>query len=238
MDLLVFIASLFLLGPFARLLGRLGAGFTANDDRAARQLALIILAAFGFYTVGAMLKRAPLHERIKSLPSPGYAGCLFLGWISLHLSLSILGAAAVAASFAAAPKAVPVILMILLSILPTFFVARVVFRPKRLEQIAAWRRSWPMELLADLMIVSAVIMLTIMWDLWIADLFTGTWKGQTLGDRLFGAGMAVGAFAFFYLSPRFLFLIEDFNRRLTWATIALTVAPLIGRILLGDGPAR
>ena len=238
MDLLVFLASLFLLGPFARLLGRLGAGFTANDDRAARQLALIILAAFVFYTVGAMLKRAPLHERVKSLPDPDYAGCLFLGWISLHLSLSILGAAAIAAGLDAAPKGVPVILMILLSILPTFFVARVVFRPRRLEQIAAWRRSWPMELLADLMILSAVIMLTIMWDLWIADLFTGTWKGQTFGDRLFGAGMAVGAFAFFYLSPRFLFLIEDFNRRLTWATIALTVAPLIGRILLGDGPAR
>ena len=95
-----------------------------------------------------------------------------------------------------------------------------------------------MELLADLLIVSAVIMLTIMWDLWIAELFTGTWKGQTFGDRLFGAGMAVGAFAFFYLSPRFLFLIEDFNRRLTWATIALTVAPLVGRILFGGGPAR
>ena len=89
-----------------------------------------------------------------------------------------------------------------------------------------------MELLADLLIVSAVIMLTIMWDLWIAELFTSNWKGQTFGDRLFGAGMAVGAFAFFYLSPRFLFLIEDFNRRLTWATLALTVAPLIGRILL------
>ncbi len=95
-----------------------------------------------------------------------------------------------------------------------------------------------MELLADLLIVSAVIMLTIMWDLWIADLFTGHWQGQTFGDRLFGAGMAVGAFAFFYLSPRFLFLIEDFNRRLTWATIALTVAPLIGRILFGSVPVR
>ena len=237
MDLLVFLASLFLLGPFAKLLGRLGAGFTANDDTAARELALIILTAFVFYTVGAMLKRAPLHARVRSLPNPDYAGCLFLGWISLHLSLSILGAAAVVASFDAAPKAVTVTLMVALSILPTFFVARVVFPPKRLEQIAAWRRSWPMELLADLLIVSAVIMLTIMWDLWIAGLFTGTWKGQTFGDRVFGAAMAVGAFAFFYLSPRFLFLIEDFNRRLTWATIALTVAPLIGRVLLG-GAAR
>jgi hypothetical protein len=238
MDLLVFLASLFLLGPFARLLGRLGAGFTANDDTAARQLALIILAAFVCYTVGAMLKRAPLHARVKSLPSPDYAGCLFLVWISLHLSLSILGAAVIASSFDAVSKSFALTLMIVFSILPTFFVARVVFPPKRLEQIAAWRRSRPMELLADLLIVSAVVMLTIMWDLWIADLFTGTWKGQTFGDRLFGAGMAVGAFAFFYLSPRFLFLIEDFNRRLTWATIALTVAPLIGRILLGGGPAR
>src|SRR4051812_8361149 len=237
MDLLVFLGSLFLLGPFARLLERLGAGFTANNDTAARELALIVLAAFVSYTGGAMLKRAPLHAR-RSLPNPDYAGCLFLAWISLHLSLSILGAALIAASFDTGSKGVSLFLMIILSILPTFFVARVVFRPKRLEQIPSWRKSWLMELVADLMIVAAVVMLTIMWDLWIAWLFTGTWKGQTFADRLFGAGMAVGAFAFFYLSPRFLFLIEDFNQRLTWATIALTAAPLIGRILLGGGPAR
>src|SRR5262245_11416635 len=107
MDLLVFLASLFLLGPFARLLGRLGAGFTANDYASARQLALIILAAFVLYMMGAILKRAPLHERVKSLPNPDYAGCLFLGWVSLHLSLSILGAAVIAASFDAAPRGVP-----------------------------------------------------------------------------------------------------------------------------------
>jgi hypothetical protein len=233
LDLLVFLANLFLLGPFARLLGRLGAGFTANEDAAARKLALIILAAFVSYTLGAMLKRAPLHKRIKSLPSPGYAGCLFLGWVSLHLSLSILGAAVIAASFDALPKGVPLAAMILCSILPTFFVARVVFPPRTLEQIPAWRKSWLMELLADLLIIAAVILLTIMWDIWIGDLFTGTWKGQTFGDRLFGAGLAAGAFALFYLSPRFLFLIEDFNKKLTWATIGLTFVPLLSRILFG-----
>jgi hypothetical protein len=232
LDLLVFVANLFLLGPFARLLTRLGSGFDANDDVAAQQLALIILAAFIAYTVGAMLKRAPLHARVKSLPSPDYAGCLFLGWVSLHLSLSILGAALIAASFDTGPKGIPVVAMVVLSTLPTFFVARVVFPPKKLEQIPSWRKSWPMELIADLMIVAAVIMLTVMWDIWIADLFTGTWEGQTFVDRLFGAALAVGAFAFFYVSPRFLFLIEDYNRRLTWATLGLTVAPLVGRILL------
>jgi hypothetical protein len=236
LDLLVFLANLFFLGPFVRLLGLLGAGFRANDDAAARQLALIILAAFTSYTLGAMLKRAPLHARVKSLPGPCYAGCLFLGWISLHLSLSILGAAVIAASFDAAPKGVPLAAMILCSTLPTFFVARVVFPPRKLEQIPAWRKSGPMELLADLLIIAAVIMLTIMWDIWIADLFTGTWEGQTFGDRVFGAGLAAGAFALFYLSPRFLFLIEDFNKRLTWATIGLTFMPLLGRILFGWAP--
>jgi hypothetical protein len=190
------------------------------------------MAAFIAYTVGAMLKRAPLHARVKSLPSPGYGGCLFLGWISLHLSLSILGAAVIAASFDAV-KGFAVTAMILCSILPTFFVARVVFAPKKLEQLPAWRKSWLTELLADVLIVAAVIMLTVMWDLWIAGLFISRWEGQTLGDRIFAAAMAVGAFAFFYVSPRFLFLIEDFHRRLTWATLGLTVAPLLGRILLG-----
>jgi hypothetical protein len=149
MDLLVFLASLFLLGPFAKLLGRLGAGFTANDDTAARELALIILTSFVFYTVGAMLKRAPLHARVKSLPNPEYAGCLFLGWISLHLSLSILGAAAIAASFDAAPKAVPVTLMVALSISLRSLWLELFF--DRVWNRLLLARSWPMELLADLL---------------------------------------------------------------------------------------
>jgi len=147
--------------------------------------------------------------------------------------LSILGAALIAAGFDAAPKGIPVTLMISLSILPTFFVLRVIFRPKKLDQIAAWRKSWPMELLADIFIISAVIMLTIMWNLWIADLFYVTFPGHTFGDKLFGAALAAGAFALFYITPRFLFLVEDFNRWLTWATIGLTLAPVIGRIMLG-----
>jgi hypothetical protein len=33
-----------------------------------------------------------------------------------------------------------------------------------------------------------------------------------------------------------MFLIEDFNRWPTWATMALTLAPVVWRILLGDAP--
>src|SRR5688500_5995805 len=117
LDVLVFLANLFLFGVVARWLGKLGAGFTANDDAAARRLAFIILAAFICYTAGAILKRAPLHERRKSLPSPSYAGCLFLGWISLSLALSIFGAAIVAVGLEHAPQGVPLVFVILLRLL-------------------------------------------------------------------------------------------------------------------------
>lgn len=233
MDLLVFLANLFLLAPFTNFLQRLGHGFASNNEAAARGLSWVVLIAFVAYMLGAIIKRAPLHVRVGALPNPDYAGCLFIAWISLHLSLSILGASLIAAGFDAAPKGIPVLLVILLSVLPTFFVSRVIFRPKKLATIAAWRKKWPIELLADGLIVSAVIMLTIMWNLWIANLFFVTWPGATLGDRLFGAALAAGAFALFYVTPRFLFLIEDFNRWITWATIGLTLAPLVGRILLG-----
>jgi hypothetical protein len=236
LDLLVFLANLFLLGPIARMLDRLGAGFNANNDKATKQLALIVLVAFISYTTGAILKRPALHARVGALPSPGYSGCLFFAWVTLHLSLCILGAALIASSFDSGSKFIPVTAMALLTTLPTFFVARVIFRPKNMEQMPDWRKRWTTELLADVLIVAAVILLTIMWDIWIADLFMGTWKGQTFVDRLLGAALAAGAFAFFYVSPRFLFLIEDFNRRLTWATIGLTVAPLLGRILLQSPP--
>lgn len=232
MDVLVFLANLFLLAPFTNLLQRLGQGFASDDNAAARKLGQVVLLAFVAYTVGALLKRAPLHERVKALPKPGYEGCLFIAWISLHLSLSILGASVVAVGFDAAPKAVPVVLMVLLILLPTFFVTRVIFRPKKLGDIPDWRKAWPMETLADLLIVSAVIMLTIMWNIWIADLFIVDWPGHNFGHKLFGAAMAAGAFALFYITPRFLFLIEDFNRWITWATIGLTLAPVVGRILL------
>lgn len=232
MDLLVFLANLFLLGPFANLLQRLGHGFSTNENAAARRLSGVVLTAFVAYTLGAILKRAPLHARVAALPTPGYAGCLFIAWISLHLSLSILGASLIAAGLDAVPKGIPVVAMILLCTLPTIFVTRVIFRPKKLGEVPAWRKKWPMELLADVLIVSAVIMLTIMWNIWIADLFFVTWPGHSFGDKLFGAALAAGAFALFYVTPRFLFLIEDYNRWITWATIGLTLAPVVGRILL------
>jgi len=233
MDLLVFLANLFLLAPFTNLLQRLGQGFMSNDSAAARGLSWVVLTAFMAYLLGAILKRAPLHARVAALPNPDYVGCMLVAWVSLHLSLSILGASLVAAGFNAAPKGIPLMLVILLSTLPTIFVIRVVFRPKKLAEIPAWRKKWPMELLADVLIVSAVIMLTIMWNIWISGLFFVTWPGHTFGDKLFGAALAAGAFALFYVTPRFLFLVEDFNRWLTWATIGLTLAPIIGRILLG-----
>ena len=237
LDLLVFVANLTLLGRFTNWLQRLGQGFSANDDLSARKLALIILTAFWAYTFGAFLKRAPLHARLRALPNPDFAGCLFVAWIALHLSLSIFGATLIAASFDAAPKGIPLIIVIVLSTVPTIFAARVVFRPATLATMPSWRKVWPMELLADVCIVFAVILLTIVWNLWIAGIFTHTWAGEGFGEKLFATGMAAGAFALFYLAPRFLFLIEDYDQKMTWATIALTFAPLVGRILFG-APTR
>jgi hypothetical protein len=95
-----------------------------------------------------------------------------------------------------------------------------------------------MELLADLLIVAAVILVTIMWNIWISPSFFVTWPGHTFGDKLFGAVLAAGAFALFYVAPRFIFLIEDFNHWQTWATISLTLAPLVARILFSDAPSN
>jgi hypothetical protein len=237
LDLLVFLVNLFLLAPFTNFLQRLE-GFSANDNAAAQKLGLIILTAFVAYTIGAILKRPPLHERLHSLPSPHYAGCLYVAWVSLHLSLCILGASLIAAAFDQVPKGLPVVGVFLLSTLPTVFATRLVFRPKKLASIPAWRKHWVMELYADVLIVAAVILLTIIWNIWISELFFVTWPGHTFADKLFAAALAAGAFALFYVTPRFMFLIEDFNRWPTWATITLTLAPLVGRILLGEAPAK
>ncbi len=231
LDLLVFFANLLLLGPFSDGLRSRGPAFVANDDAADRRLGTAVLAALVAYMFGALLKRAPLHARVSALPSPGDAGCLFVGWAALHLVLSIVAAASVVVSFDAAPKVARVVAMVVLSTLPTAFAARVVIRPKDLGDIAAWRKTWPMELVADLMIGAAVLLSTFLWNTSVSEFFM-TWTGHTFGNRLFGAVLAAGGFAMFYVAPRLLFLIEDHDRWTTWVMIGLTLAPLLGHMLL------
>jgi hypothetical protein len=231
LDALVLLANLLLQAPFALLL-QPGPDVATTDDAAARWLGAIVLAALLAYTLGAVLKRAPLHARVPALPDPAHAGCLFVGWVGLHLVLSILGAAAVVVGFAAAPKALLVVAMIVLCTLPTLFAARVVLRPGNLGNIPAWRQAAAMEWAADLLIAVAVVLATLTWNVWGAELFA-TWTGPTFPDKLIAAALAAASFAMLYVTPRFLFLIEDHDRWTTWATIALTPAPLLGRMLIG-----
>jgi hypothetical protein len=235
LDAVVFVANYFMYEPLTRLLRRLGQGFTANDDRAARQLSWLLLATFAAYVAGALLKRAPLQARLGSAGHPDFAGCLILAWVAMHITLSILGFITILVGFNAGdPKMPQMCGLLIASLVPTAAVGYALKRPTK--PLAGWRAHWLMELLADLLISSAVVVASIIWTQWMAGVFTANAASLDLGAKIFGAGLLALAFALFYLAPRFIYLAEDYRSRLTWLFIALAISPSVLRLFFGQLP--
>lgn len=231
LDGLVILANLLLQEPFDKLL-QPRPEVATTGGAAARLVGAIMLAAMVLYTIGAILKRAPLHARVPDLPSYSDAGCFYVGWVALHVVLSTLGAASVMAGFGGVPEPLLVTGGVVLWTLPTVFAARVVLRPRNLAAVPAWRKAAMTEWMADLLITLAIIPCTLVWNVSVADILD-TFTGPTFADKLVAAVLAAGSFAILYVTPRFLFLVEDHGRWLTWVTVMATPLPMLGRMLLG-----
>jgi hypothetical protein len=122
--------------------------------------------------------------------------------------------------------------MIVLSVLPTAMAVRLLVRPKPSSLQTGWRTHPLREGLADLLIGAAVLLSTWFWHAHLSELFFADFPGASFGDRLLGSMLAAGAFAMFYVAPRFLFLLEDHARWGTWVSIGSTLVPLLVRMWL------
>lgn len=231
LDILVFVVNFFVAERLTSLLQYLGGGFNSNNDHIARQFGWFIVSLFAIYSLGAWLKGPGLQKRL----AHDVSGGLVFIWGVLHYALTLIALTLIAASLNLdTEKPGRICGIFILAAIPTYFVGRAVVAPSQI--LAAVRRHWLVELLADVLLMSAITIFSMIWGLWLAGIFSAHTNGETLGLKIFSLFMAAFAFGLFYLTPRFIYLAEDYRNKWTWATIGLAMLPLVLRIFLGRAP--
>jgi hypothetical protein len=242
LDLTVLLTNLFLVGPLTRLVRRLGEAFTNNAD-AGPALGLLLAAVFVSYTVGAYLKRWPLQARLAKRPTPdenSFAGCVYRGGgfitLILQLTLFLVMTIVIAVDYQMSEFRGSICLIIGVACLPTAMTIRALMRPTNLSA-ETWRKSWVVELLADLALFFSTLVILVIWNLVSENVFRGNPVGSAgdLVGNIFALVLFVmPMFVMFYIAPRVLYLVEDFMYPGTWLTIVLAMLPLAKRIVFGN----
>lgn len=230
LDLVVFIANFFLAERLTALLQYLGGGFNANNDQIARQFGWFVMGLFAVYSFGAWLKGPGLQKRITHDIG---TGAMFI-WGVLHYALTLIAATFIAASLNLDTENAKFCGLFIVAAIPTYFVGRAIAAPSKLLFQA--RAYWLIELLGDVLLMSAITVFSFIWSLWLAGIFTQHTAQLSIGTRVFALFMSAFAFGLFYLTPRFIYLAEDYRSKWTWLTIGLAFLPLALRIFLGRAP--
>jgi hypothetical protein len=196
-----------------------------------------LFAAIAFYTVGAVLKRRPLQARLREEgrpPLPTGIGILLFILAVMHCGLFLICSsfaleALMGGEKTAAPGGIAMAATLLVGFIPTIMLVRALLPPRRGEENA--RRLAARELAADLFLYLAIIVIMVWWDgFWAVDLAGG--KQASLAMNIVLVLLTTVPFSIFYLAPRFLFLLEDWQYPATWVRAFLVMLPLARHILL------
>jgi hypothetical protein len=226
-DALVFLMNLLLAKP---MLHWLTEGAEAFDDSGKSQgttpLGWIILAALVSYSLGCWLKRGPLQARTGG-SQPEAAGCLILAWLSLMASLTILGGAVVMADLSMnSDNGWNMLLLFVIALTPIVLGVRAM-GAGNVRGLPAWRTSLWLEVIADLLIIAAILPVSIIWQEWVSGLFSQNLAGEGWGTRLFACIMSLGAFALFYFAPRLVLVYDRLKDKFMWGTFAFAAFPSV-----------
>lgn len=243
LDLVVFIANIFLMRLLTAQFIELFSQMDTNDQIAKLSLGLMFAAVWILPAAGAVLKRWHLHQR-RNVPtlesSTNLAGCLFNPLFYFCLNLVISAAVMVTLGeflfgrrgLETAWVMVPGIFAIMtLTILQTWLIYRY-FSPRK--QPPQWRflRSRQSEFLGDVCLFLNMILFQVFWNLLtFADLGRPSGVIEFLGRLFFLCFIAL----LIYFPPRMFYLAEDINRPRTWLTMLLANSPVIVRVLIGTG---
>lgn len=207
---------------------RLEAGvksFHENDTTAPPLLGIILGASFVLYSAGCWLKRGPLHSR--SFEGTGATGCLLVAWVALMLSLTILGATVVMVEAEGdAESGWQMVLMFAIALLPVILGLRAMVAGN-VEKLPRWRRHAVIEILADLLLVAAILPVTLLWQGWISGVFSQNLSDAGFGMRLFAAALTTIAFAVFYAAPRLPLAWDRMRDRWTWISLGFAATPTL-----------
>jgi hypothetical protein len=241
-DVLIFLANLFLMGFLVRLFLEVFRRAAAGDVIAKSGLLLFYLGMLVLPSVGAVLKRWHFHQRLKlageNEDDGGYLpfGCMFLPFVYLIVNMWIT--LAVALTFMdlfpdsefVKTVSLPLLLFgIVYNIFQTVLVFRFFSRPKHPPK-SEFLRDPRSDALGDICIFLNMIFSQVLLN-WGALSYPGFREGRFV-DRF----VPLLVFALLmYLTGRIFFLVEDFRRPRTWLTILLANSVIIVRVVFGLG---
>lgn len=245
LDVVVFIANIFLIRLLTKQLLELFSEVSAENPLAKLSLGLTFLAMWILPAAGAVLKRWHFHERLKAQgkkidTEATLAGCLFnpLFYFCLNLVISAMVFVSLGdflfgrRALDTAAVSVPIIFAIFIfTIIQTFLIYRYFSTPKKAPH-SPFLRSPQSETLGDICLFVNMILFQAFWNmLTFAGLGHPSGVVEFLGRLFFLSFIAL----LIYFPPRMFYLAEDINRRSTWLTMLLANSPVIVRVLIGTG---
>lgn len=243
LDIVVFIANIFLMRVLTRQFIELFSQVDAEDPTAKLSLGLTFAAMWLLPAAGAVLKRWHFHQRRNALTldsSTSLAGCLFnpLFYFCLNLVISAAVMASLGDFFLGRRGLenniimVPMIFAIMiLTIVQTILIYRYFSPPKKPPRFD-FLRTPQSELLGDVCLFLNMILFQVFWNMMT---FAGLGHPSSVLE-FFGRLFLLCFIALLiYFPPRMFYLAEDINRPRTWVTMLLANSPVIVRVLIGTG---
>jgi hypothetical protein len=216
----------------------------SNDERLAQfTLSLMCVAMWVLPAAGAVLKRWHFHHRLQKEGrtvewDSNIGGCLFNPIFYFCLNLVLFSAIfAGLGSFLFGNRLmnngaifVPLIFIgLICTIVQTYLIYRYFSAPKKPPR-SKFLKDPESEMLGDICIFVNMILFQVVWNtLTFADLGRPSGPLEFFGRLFFLCFLAM----LIYFPPRMFYLVEDINRRRTWATMLLANSPVILRVLIG-----
>lgn len=246
LDIVVFLANIFLMHFLAKGFFALLKNASAGDEFAYFALFLFCVAIFILPPLGATLKRWHFHRRLQlkgktsARPEVFLGGCLFNPIFYFCLNVLIFSTLnAFVMQFIYGDKEangavfVPSILFgTVLMIFQTIVVYRYFVPPKN-APASEFLRSPRSGILGDACIFLNMILYQVLWNT-ITMIPMNRPENVSIPAEIFFRLFFLGfASLFIYFPPRLFYLAEDINRRRAWLTILLANSPVISRLLYG-----
>jgi hypothetical protein len=242
LDIIVFIANLFLMRVLTRQFIKLFGEVSAENPMAQLALSLVLVAMWILPAAGAVLKRWRFQQRRNALTldnQSALAGCLFnpLFYFCLNLVISA-GILTSVGTFAFGPRGmteapifvVGIIATMVLTIVQTYLIYSY-FTPYKKPPRWDFLRTRRSEVFGDLCLFLNMILFQVFWNmLTFAGLGHPSGVVEFLGRLFFLTFIAL----LIYFPPRMFYLAEDINRGRTWFTMLLANSPVLFRVLIGS----
>jgi hypothetical protein len=239
LDLVVFVANIFLMRTITRYFLRLIDAADNNNDLAQLALLLCVIGMWVLPAAGALLKRWHFAKRKKAQEwhDSKLGGCLFNPIFYFCLNLVLISTIIAGIAQMLFPRAtdtaaifIPMVFGgLILTIIQTVIIYRYFSPPKKPPEWEFLKRP-ESESLGDICLFVNMILFQIGWNmLSFAGLGPPSGVTEFVGRLFFLCFLAL----LIYFPPRMFYLAEDIDRPRTWLTMLLANSPVIWHLLVG-----